>query len=338
MVAVAHCSLGGAATTNVTGVNMNRKAIQLANNTLVVSLPAKWVQDVGVAKGEDLDVSINGQSLVVSHGASVENAKRSVKIDISGMSASLVWNYLNSVYRTGFDEIEIYFEDSIKKNLKTGRERKTIELISNITDKLLGMEIIRQSKNTCILKEVTLLDREAYDNVLNRTYLSLINIAEDMMTALSEKDFDTLERIHKYSEVNVNKLSDYCLRILNSSNQSSGATSNLKYLITFLLEEIGDVYADMARTVEKRKKLPSSNVLKVMEETNSLLEFNYKLFLKYDKDKLVEFHEKRFALKQKINTCNGGDVDFEVKFLLKQVLDKLMEINNCLTTLNVDSE
>ena len=126
---------------------MERKAIQLANNTLVVSLPAKWVRANGVMKGENLNVEEKGSTLLVRRKGSAKGAS-SVKVDISGMSVSLVWNYLNSVYRAGFEEIEIFFSEAEKKNIKNGKTQKTIELISNITDNLLGMEIIRQTKNT----------------------------------------------------------------------------------------------------------------------------------------------------------------------------------------------
>jgi hypothetical protein len=284
-----------------------------------------------VEKGIELDVEEKGSSLVISNGSSSKSKPSAAKIDISGMNASLVWNYVNAVYRAGFDEIEIFFSEPAKTNLKTGKSQKTIELIANITDKLVGMEIIKQTKNTCVLKQITKMDSEAYENVLNRIHLSLINIADDMMNAIVAKDLDTLDRIHKYSEVNVNKLSDYCLRILNLKSLESPLMSNNRYLMTFLLEEIGDAYADIARSICSSEKMPDQQIIEMIKDTNSMLELNYSLFLKPDKEKLMQFHEQRYRLKKKLDSLAEKQRS-QVPFLLKNILNRMMEIDNCVTT------
>ena len=170
------------------------------------------------------------------------------------------------------------------------------------------------------------MDVEAYENVLNRIYLSLMTNASDILLAVKSEEYETLERLFMYSEVNVNKLSDYCLRLLNIQGFENPAESNVNYLMTSLLEEVGDDYADIARAVHKTGKKPTPAVVKLIEEVNALLEENYKSFLQPAKEKLIEFHEKRNALKKRMT---GND---EIMFLLRSVLDKLMEVNNCLTT------
>jgi phosphate uptake regulator len=314
---------------------MLRKAIQLANNTLVVSLPASWVHLNNIAKGDQLDVIVRESALLLKKGGFKAEEIRRARVDISGMSASLVWNCVGSVYRSGFNEIEIVFAEQIIKDIKNGESCPTIDLIARVTDKLIGMEIIRQSKNSCILKEITKMKGEEYSNVLNRIYLSLISISDDLMAAFRAKDVDTLVRLHKYSETNVNKLSDYCFRILNIQGLEKFNYSNANYLITFLLEEVGDSYAEVARILSTGKRNSfDPELLNLIGDVHEILNFNYSLFLKYRKDALIEFHGRRNALKKKMDLyAESGKKDTDIIFILRGILDKLMEVNNSQMTM-----
>ena len=53
---------------------MKRKAIQLASQTIVVSLPAKWVRQQGIKKGDEIDVEERGKELVI--GNKMPNKKK----------------------------------------------------------------------------------------------------------------------------------------------------------------------------------------------------------------------------------------------------------------------
>jgi phosphate uptake regulator len=310
---------------------MKRKAIQLANNTLVVSLPAKWVRQNNIEKGNELEVNAKEKLLVIRKDAGAGFEPKKISIDLSGMSASLVWNYMNAIYRTGVNEIEIFFSEPTIKNIKTGKTKKTMDVMSRITDKMIGMEIIRQSKNSCTLKEVTQLKGDEYHNVLNRIFLSLATMSKDVLVAAENKDTETLENIYLYSEVNINKLSDYCMRILNMQGLKDFKESNANYLITFLLEEIGDVYANIARSVAAN---PGTTIvpetLSLLEETNALLLLSHKLFLNPKSKYYISFHEERNRVKKNIDSLLNSKkkVNEEILFFLKIILDKLMEVNN----------
>lgn len=82
---------------------MRRKVIQLAGKTLVVSLPSKWVKKTVVNKGDELEITENGHSLVISQ-IEKKVCTRTV-IDVSGLNASLVWRYLTAAYIKGIEDI-----------------------------------------------------------------------------------------------------------------------------------------------------------------------------------------------------------------------------------------
>jgi len=314
---------------------MKRKAIQLANNTLVISLPAKWVKANRIEKGADLEVDAKESILIIGKDRKAGDTASRAEINISGMSATLVWNYVNSVYRSGFTEIEIHFDEFRLKNIKTGKYEKTMDILSRITDKLIGVEIISQTKNSCTLKEITQMKSEEYSNVMNRLFLSLRTMSDDVLNATKVRDADTLENLYLYSEINVNKLSDYCLRMLNIEGLRDFRESNLNYLTTFLLEEVGDCYARIARIVAKDKKTKfNAQTFDLFHRTNELLSLTHKIFLRPRKDLYADFHAERFEIKQAIDSQMKmrNSSNLEVLLMLKVILDKLMEINNCVVT------
>jgi phosphate uptake regulator len=310
---------------------MKRKAIQLANNTLVVSLPAGWVRQNNIEKGAELEVDIKEKKIIVSKDAKQAEELKKIEIDIDGMSVSLVWNYLNSIYRAGYQEIDINFSEKNIRNIKTGKEEKTLEVISKITDKMVGMEIISHSKNSCKIKEVSQLKTEEYSNVLNRIFLSLIVMANDILEAIKKKDKESLENIYTYSETNINKLSDYCMKILNSRGLEDFKKSNSNYLTIFILEEVGDLYSEIARNMAESQKKISPEIISIFEEINALLELSKKLFLNQKKETYINFHEERNRVKNKIKKAEEscGKNDGLVLFLLTGITDKLMECGNC---------
>jgi phosphate uptake regulator len=310
---------------------MKRKAIQLASNTLVVSLPAKWVRQNNISKGSELDIDVKEKMLVLRKDSQESIELNTVYVDISGMSASLMWNFLSSIYHTGVSEIEISFSDQAVMDIKTGETKKTMDVISRITDKLIGMEIIRQSKNSCVLKEITSMKGEEYQNVLNRIFLSLSTMADDVLIAVRNQDTATLENIHLYSEININKLSDYCMRILNMEGLKDFKESNSNYLMTFLLEEVGDAYAEIARIMcSGVKKKFAAETQELYEKTTVLLQLAHKLFLNPKKEYYIEFHEERNNIKKKIDSLIRSEkkYDDEILVFLKIILDKLMEFGN----------
>lgn len=313
---------------------MKRKAIQLANNTLVVSLPAGWVRQNNIEKGADLEIEVKEKTITVSKDAKQSEEIKKIEIDINGMSVSLVWNYINAIYRAGYQEIDISFSEKNIVNIKIGKEEKTLEVISKITDKLIGMEIISHSKNSCKIKEVSQLKTEEYSNVLNRIFLSLIVMANDILEAVKKKDKESLENIYTYSETNINKLSDYCMRILNSRGLDNFKESNSNYLIVFILEEVGDLYSEIARNMTESQKRITPETTKIFEETNALLELSKRLFLNQKKETYINFHEERNRVKNKIKKAEEscGKNDGLVLFLLTGITDKLMECGNCCVT------
>lgn len=277
---------------------MRRKVARIGPSTLMISLPSKWVKANQIKKGDEVEVREEGGNLtLVVHEKKPPISQ--AKVDISHLSYRMVWIVLQSVYRGGADEIEISFKNQKIIDINTNKEIKVIDLIQQIADKLIGMVIIKQGRNYCLLNEVSNPRMEEFDNVLKRIFLSVIIMAEDSYSAIKDNDKTTLANM-VIMDRNINKLSDFCMRTLNKSNQVM-TEKNITYFIISGLETIGDYYKDTAVRLSKEKDMIIDKVtLKLHKETLELFRLFHELYYKFKMERITIIHDKRQKIKNMI--------------------------------------
>jgi len=294
---------------------MKRKVIQLARRTHVVSLPSKWVKKYGVQKGDELDVAEYQERLTISTCSAL--AAKRTQIDISDLNSSLIWRYLNTAYTQGADEIELNFTNQTTTNPRTGKTSKTLAEISRITDGMIGIEMIRHGKNFCTLKEISKAKQEEFENVLRRIFLILSLEAKDLLNSIKTKDLTIADNM-KYSEANINKLCNYCLRFLNRKIYKNHTQTISHNRIITLLEEIGDLYFQTAEEFVKNPKIKTQ----LIEKTNNLLDLFYKAFYDLTKENIIKAHNLRNQIKNDIKKSKQQD---KVSGLVTRISDKIMD-------------
>lgn len=289
---------------------MKRSTIQLAGKTLVISLPSKWVKAYDIQKGDELDVEPNNDSLIVS--CQKNPALKSIKIDISKANYSIAWHYIVAAYCKGFDEIEIAFENQAMKNNRDKTIIRTADAILRISEQLIGMEIVRQGKSSCLLKEVSKTQKEDFENILRRLFLVMLSIGEDGAEALKSRDAEALKNI-LLLENNVNKFSHYCLRILN---KFFGAEKKDLVFIIRALEIISDKCCFLIKNM-KFDKIG----LEIFRQLNLQLREFYEVFYSEKSEKISEFYE---------NISNFRNIvqkqDIKHKYIITEMLDLTMDI------------
>jgi phosphate uptake regulator len=176
------------------------------------------------------------------------------------------------------------------------------------------MEIMTQRKNYVQIKEISKVNREEFSNALMRIFITLVNTSEDMVDAMNNKDKVVLERIKKVSDKKINKLCDFCARIINKGGIVENNKSPIYYNIISTLEEIGDSLEDLCEIGLKDFK-----VVKKVKKVNGLLEVLYRLFCDYKVDKLNELYE----LKNEIRDLN---VDGKLKLSLSKIASSCSKI------------
>ncbi len=287
---------------------MKRKVIKQGHNTLTITLPSKWANDRGVRPGDDIDVVEQEKSLVIStegNGA----IPSSTVIDISGLTTPLIWRYISSAYRAGYDEITVnsigrgrkdlysafsyntleYLKDSSQSRI-SGLHMTPMETVSACVNRLIGVEIIDQKSNYCLIKEMGEVTDKEFNNALRRIFILLQTEAESITEGLVGKT-EGLKAIH-IVDTNLDRFEDFCFRVLNKKGYSTMRKTNTMHSLIFTLELIGDELKKMAIHIFEDKGKYTSMVKEILNAIVEQLNRSYKLFYKFNKELAVEIYQK----------------------------------------------
>jgi len=302
---------------------VKRKVAQIGPSTLMISLPSKWVKEFGVKKGDEVEVSINGRNLVV--GTSKLKKNEPLRINLEGLNANLIRYFIYSAYRIGADDIELTFEKDNVVDKKLGKTLLVHDIINSAVDNLVGFEVMTQKNNYIKIKEISGVNIDEFNNTLMRIFVTLLNTSGDMADAIENKNKVLLERIKNLSDRKVNKLCDFCHRIINKGGIVESNKAPQYYSVISTLEDIGDSLDEIcgiALTDEVRSK----EVQKLKELINML----YRLFCQYDKNNLDAF----YSVKNEVKNIKAGG---RLKIELSKIATYCSKLMPELITLNLEN-
>ncbi len=302
---------------------MKRNAIQLAHKTLIISLPAKWVRQHGLQKGDELDVEQSGDKLLISTEKS--SALKKIALDVSG-TGDMYHRILASAGKAGYTEIEVSF--------RSYEELKDLqEFIRNI---MSNFNIVHQTKNSITLKVLYKDNFEQYDAALRRYFLLINHLVSEMFQAFLHNDFDWLKRT-LLIKIDLNRLADYCRRSINLGFESQFKRLAPLYTIVEDLLNVVAVYRDIAEYILEQR-LKSNEVTKVFfKELVAYQEQFYTLFYNFSIKGAADFGNKRKVLQKQFDALSEGASKKEIKLisLFETALFLLFELSGTVITLNL---
>ncbi len=264
---------------------MKRKVIQLAGNTLLVSLPKKWTEKHNIKKGDEIDVEEKGSVLAIA--STSKNKEQKTSIDLRNVEKRTVVYILSGLHRKGFDEIEVAYN-----------QESTLEVIHNlIREVFVGFMIVHQEKNNVVIRSIAPTNPNEFDATLRRDFLITLSLGESSLQLLKEKKFKELETLLPMEKTN-NQLSAFCQRAIVKYG-ITGETDFFLYLVPYNLNKIGDAYRDICIYGSKLKSV-SKDVLKIYAETNEMLYLFYQLYYAFSKESMNEISKSRNHLSENI--------------------------------------
>lgn len=264
---------------------MKRSVIQLAGRTLLVSLPAKWVDANNVKKGDELDLIENGASITINTD-NTNSTLETKEFDAESVGP-LITRYLFALYKKGIDEIKINYNDP-----------SVVDVIrKKIMNEAVGYEIISQSPKSCVIKLITSGNITEFDNLLRRSFLLLLSMADETLTSIKNKDLAHLSKTALLEEPN-DRLALVCRRTLNKTGSKTYSKIGPIYYIIEELENVADEYGYLCNNLYSLKSSAAKNsirpeVVAIFEEVNEVLRMFYESFYKLDMKKLIIIAEKR---------------------------------------------
>ncbi len=262
---------------------MKRKVIQIAGSTQLVSLPRSWAKRNNIQRGQEVEVQEDGDRIVIT--TETKSLLVKVDVDISNLEP-MTHRLLGSYYRAGVDEIKVTYKNP-----------KMVEVVydSLSRETLIGVEIINQGENYCVLRYVA-GNLEEFDSLLRRIFLLLINMSEETVRLLKDGRFDAISNLILMERTN-NRLTTICRRVINKTPSLCTVTAKVgpMYMIIETLENLADEYKYVCSHYSKlgdKTKL-NSEVLKLFENATSLIRKFYEVFYKFDFEKLKEIKDIR---------------------------------------------
>jgi len=206
---------------------VKRKVNQLGTS-LSITLPSKWVKTIGIKKGDDVDIDIANNSLIV-HGEGNLFLEESTEISVKKGSLGYVKSMINNVYRKGYDEVLVHYEDEATK-----------KLILEALEETMGFEVVEQKENKLVIKNIAGLFESEFDNLMRRAFLITISIAEESLIDLKQNKIDK----EKYWQLKktVEKLMNVCCRTLNKGVLRNNPNSKFRYLVIHTIDKIAYAY------------------------------------------------------------------------------------------------
>ncbi len=294
---------------------MKRKLVKQGTATMMISLPSKWIKENKLEKGDEVDLQ-EKENIITINVNPVEN--QNVKIEKYNLSNfdPLINRALISLYVRGADEIELSFKDA----------EETKKLKKHVLEGLIGFEIIAQTQNKVTIKDVTGLDKQDADLLIKRVFYILDSMACEFISAVKNKgDMTPIIEIDQ----GINKFVHFCLRVLNKKGYSDNTKLKHIYSIVSALEEIGDSYKEIAKSVEDGQKIDKKQ-LESLEICKDMLKIFESLLFKFEREKAKELAIEFENIQKKIEMKNSLD------FYIDNIAQRIIRMNNELFVMSFD--
>ncbi len=258
---------------------MKRKAVRQGPGTIGISLPTVWVKKYNVTRGQELDLQIKDNTLIISiEGRDLETKS---EFNVSDLAGFFRRHFVHYFYQKGYDEVVIRYDDpSIGK------------IITDRVSGILGFEVVEQGKQFTRIKALMLTDLQKFDDVLRKAFLVTIQMGDKIIEAVSKKDFLYLNDIARDENIN-NKYCDLGLRILNKKKEATNST--YLYIIARELEKLCDLYRSVCEDWNK-----NVNALDSFIEVHNYVKLYYELYYAFDKEKVELFFTQKDKLLEQL--------------------------------------
>ncbi|MBP7708672.1 hypothetical protein KA107_03225 [Candidatus Pacearchaeota archaeon] len=171
---------------------MERKLIKQGIGGLTFYVPSKWGKERNLKPGDLVDISELDDKLILS--SKKIKKKQEIEITINDESKEFIRNYLNQLYRLGYDKIKINSSDEKQLLLC----QKFVQMF------LLGFEIVEVKKDHFVAENISEPSEEKESAILRRMFLLIENsfslALEDLANGKQDKKEDMERNTRKVTQ------------------------------------------------------------------------------------------------------------------------------------------
>lgn len=291
---------------------MNRKVTLHGPATLSVSLPLKWARKYGVKKGSEINVEEKGPVLEVSAKRTFN--QRNISFDVEDIDRTTLIYYLRYCYRNGIDTISLKFNELGLYHHRYKKEVNVSKIIEEEVNRLMGMEIIEQKMNYCMIKCMVHENMEDFDVFLRKIF-HLISDSIAQMSNL-EKDKNSLQEI-KHNHDTLTRFVSYCTRLMKKFGYYDYDKTMFMHSMLEALETMMDIIEDVAIREDIESIRVSKEEIKIILQLKDFFREFVEYYYTFSTKKAAILNTKRIELTQLCNKLSPKD---------KQIIGELLTI------------
>lgn len=306
---------------------MKRRLVKQGAATMMVSLPAKWVKENKLSKGDEIDIKEEENRLILS-GKGEDISKRTISYELKLLNKKDEHNYryirslLGSAYRKGYDSIKLNFQDS-----------SAIGLIQKAVDSLIGYEIMDQTENSCKIKNMISKADIDFDSSFKKIFHVIRLMQNIIIEDMVNKRF---ERITEMSQLKNTgwKFRDLCLRIIDTESkfrENIFAFSLIVWTVEKISSQLFSVYEYLSR--EKPRNI-SEDTLKFIKSAYNYFDIFEKAYLSEKLDSNIQLLiTKEDILKQSLELLKEKSHNPVLIHFHALIVRRIYDMNSSLITL-----
>lgn len=269
---------------------VKRKVIKQGNNTLTMTLPRSWTNDFNLQQGDELNIDIRGNNLILSTDNLI-NFDSKTK-DISKLN-SILPLVLMSLYRKGYDEIELKFNQA-----------NNIIIIQNILKEGTGYHITDHSINSCKLKSLSDVKDVNFNDMLRKLFILIKMKLEKITLAINEKEISGLQSLIAMNTLPA-KMTNFCLRLISKGSLKDMA--HQYYQIVIGLENLDNqLNIFLSQLLDSSLNLTSKLLISAINEFNDLFVKFYNAFHSSNSYSLVHLMNEKENMATKFHLISDN--------------------------------
>ncbi len=224
-----------------------RRIIAFGNSSYVISVPKSWITENKLKKGDIVQIDEKKDELTISPGQTTheKEVKRAVIDFKDDEQLPYVKSKIISAYLNNYDLIEI-----------RGRFKEGAPRIKAILRNLTGMEIIQQSSEKVVAKDLLNIREISIDILIRRIDNLIRSVILDSMVSLKQNNYHNLLEMDK----EVNRLVYLTYRVIRAAMLDSKLAKKIyrnnvmllyEWSLVTRLEKIGDQSKRIARYIKE---------------------------------------------------------------------------------------
>ncbi len=284
---------------------MDTRKVQITGGaSYMITLPKEWIKSLNIKKNDSLGLVIQpDKTLTITPYTTTEHTPKTKKIDADTITnPTYLFRYLIGSYIAGYNSIEIKSQKKLTPPIKNA--------IRTFTRTAIGQEIVEETENRILIKDLLNPKEMPVENTLKRFYLIVKGMHEDAINALGNdkqlsedviKQENETNRLHWLMARHLNLImSDTTLAI---AMNTTTWTANSYYRVSMNLEHIGDHAVIIAKNIVEieEKKIDAKTLTDIKNASKlAITILNESMESLFKKD--INTAQKNMDLMEKLQT------------------------------------